>query len=121
MVVLDALVAAKTHQFVDNEDFMENMKLRWLDLSGNSVLEKGFDWACVSPLCLLTLRRSFFTDLLPYFQTLAKHPYELQGLALRNCRLDDDAMTALKCGSFAMDFVVVFLTLARQGDAHTVI
>ncbi len=78
-MVLDALVAAKTHQFVDNEDFVENMKLRWLDLSGNNIIEKGF-----------------FTDLVPYFQALAKHPYELQGLALRNCRLDDAAMTALK-------------------------
>ena len=79
-LVLDALVAARTYEYVENEDFIENMSLDMLDFGGNNVLEKGF-----------------FGELVVYFEkTLCKHPYELRGVGFRGCQLNDRAVAALQ-------------------------
>lgn len=77
--VLETLVTAKTYQFVEDEDFIENMKLKLIDFSGNNVLEKGF-----------------FGDLEKHFDALAKFPFEVRGVSFHNCRLDEKAMAALR-------------------------
>jgi hypothetical protein len=60
-LLFEAMNAAKTYQFVDDEDFIENMRLRWLDLSGSNLQEKGI-----------------FSDLEKHFDNIAKHPYEIK-------------------------------------------
>ena len=78
-LVFDAMTAAKTHQFSDDEEFSENMKLDLINFTGNNVKEKGF-----------------FADLERHFEAISKFPFEVGGVCFRGCALDDKALDALR-------------------------
>lgn len=95
-------MAAKTHQFAEDEDFQENMKLTMIDFSGHNVLEKVFLLCFFVHLCFffcavdVLLSKGFFGDLEKHFEQIAKFPYEVSGVSFRSCRLDDKAVEALR-------------------------
>ncbi len=97
-VFFEAMTAAKTHQFSDDEDFQENMKLDMIDFSGQNVLEKVIFKASGKKELELTSSsyQGFFVDLEKHFEQLAKFPYEVGGVSFRSCKLDDKTVEALR-------------------------